>query len=317
MKESATLFLKGLAMGAANVIPGVSGGTIALITGIYETLINSLKEIDLEAIKLFFQGKFRDFWTKINGGFLTAIFLGIVVSIISIAVLFKFLLEDPVYAIWLMAFFFGLILLSVYSVGKTVSQWSTTNIIALILGLVIAVVIALLNPANENDAYFYLFICGIIAMCSMILPGLSGSFVLLLMGNYKLVMLDSVNALRELKLEEALPVIIPVGVGAVVGMVAFSRILSWVFKTYRDLTIALLTGFILGSLTIIWPWKNVIPLKDELGEIIIKKGAPVVAGYDWFIPAMNFETGVAIAMVVIGGITIWGMEKLAEPSNQA
>ncbi len=305
MKENLSLFLKGLAMGAANVIPGVSGGTIALITGIYETLIQSVKSIDGAAIKLLLQGNLKGFWVHINGTFLTVLFAGIGISLVTLAKLFKFMLENETYAIWLMAFFFGLILVSVYSVGRTVNRWSWQPIVSLILGLAIAVSIALLTPASESAALGYLFICGIVAMCSMILPGLSGSFVLIIMGNYKLIMLDAVSELN-------LRVLIPVAIGAVAGLLAFSRVLAWVFKSYRDMTIALMTGFILGSMIIIWPWKNTIPLTDESGEIILKKGKEVVGGYDWNLPDFaSTNTWIALSMVVLGGICILLLERSA------
>lgn len=305
--QSIFLFLKGLAMGAANVIPGVSGGTIALVTGIYETFINSLKSLDLSAIQLLLKGKFKEFWTYINGTFLTMLFLGIGVSLFTLAKFFKFLLENenPNYSIWLMAFFFGLILASIYFVGKTVEKWSPITILFLVVGTALAVWIALLNPATENSAWWYLGICGVIAMCSMILPGLSGSFVLILMGNYKLIMLDAVSELN-------VKILIPVAIGAVAGLIAFSRILSWVFKHYRDQTIALMTGFILGSLLTIWPWKNEVPLLGPDGNPIIKEGKTLISGYEWFMPELG-ESAVIIALVVavLGALSIWGIEVAA------
>ncbi|MEL6654546.1 MAG: DUF368 domain-containing protein, partial [Bacteroidota bacterium] len=182
MRQYLSLFLNGLAMGAANVIPGVSGGTIALITGIYERLIQAVKSIDLAAIQLLLKGKVKDFWTHIDGTFLTLIFAGVGVSLVSLAKLFKFMMEDQTYSVWLMAFFFGLIVVSIFSVGRTVGKWSAGPFISLVIGLALAVSIALLTPASENAAFWYLGICGVVAMCSMILPGLSGSFVLIIMG---------------------------------------------------------------------------------------------------------------------------------------
>ena len=312
MKDSAILFLKGVAMGAANVIPGVSGGTIALITGIYEKLIYSIKSIDLDTIKLVFQGKIAEAWKHVNGTFLLAIFAGIGVSIITLAKLFKMLLENEVHAIWLMAFFFGLILVSIYSVGRTVSKWSFQTIAALIIGLAAAVSLALLSPANENADLWYLFLCGVIAMCSMILPGLSGSFVLIILGNYKLVMLDAVSDFN-------LSILIPVGIGAVIALVAFSRFLSWLFDNYKDTTISLLTGFILGSLMIIWPWKNDVYVVDaETGEYVLKAGKKIIGGYDWYLPDFaDSNTLIAIAIAVAGGVLLLLMEKLAvQPEKQ-
>ncbi|WNJ16007.1 DUF368 domain-containing protein [Pontibacter sp. G13] len=305
MKSLLLLFLKGLAMGAANVIPGVSGGTIALITGIYERLIHAVKSFDLDAVKLIFQGKFKDFWEHIDGSFLVAVFLGIGVSLISIAKAFKFLLENETYAVWLMAFFLGLIAISIVSVGKTVEKWDAKSIVALVIGLIAALSIAFLTPASENDSLPFLLLCGVIAMCSMILPGLSGSFVLIILGNYKLIMLDAVSELN-------FTILGPVAVGAILGLLAFSRVLSWIFEHHRDVTISLMTGFIMGSLTIIWPWKNELHLMEN-GVEVMKKGKPVISGYEWYIPDFAAtETWVAIGLIVLGIASVWGMEKMAE-----
>ena len=305
------LFLKGLAMGSANVIPGVSGGTIALITGIYEELIQSVKSFDLSSLKLLLAFRFKEFWSHINGTFLFIIFAGIGVSIITLARLFKILMENPTTEIWLMAFFFGLILVSVYSVGRTIESWSPGVITALIVGLVLAIGIALLTPASENAAIWYLMLCGVVAMCSMILPGLSGSFVLILMGNYKLIMLDSVS-------EMDLKILIPVAIGAFLGLGAFSRALSWVFKNYRDMTLAVMTGFILGSLVSIWPWKHKEYLLDEAGEILLKEGKPKVSGYEWYFPDIaDTNTLIAFALIVGGGFAIWLIERSSMPSSEA
>lgn len=305
MKEAISLFLKGMAMGAANVIPGVSGGTIALITGIFEPLIKAVKSIDLAVIKMLFQGKIKAVWEHVNGSFLLWVFLGIGASIFSLAFLFKRLLEDPIHSVWLMAFFFGLILVSIYSVGKTISKWNPGTIGSLILGFALAASIALLTPASENDAIWYLLICGVIAMCSMILPGLSGSFVLIILGNYKLIMLDAVSELN-------MAILIPVGVGAVLGLIVFSRVLSWVFENHRDVTIASLTGFIAGSLAIIWPWKNETFLIDGAGVQILKKGEPIVSGYEWFVPDFaDTNTLIGVGFVIFGAVALLALERFA------
>ena len=294
MKEFLSIFFKGMAMGAANVIPGVSGGTIALITGIFERLIHAIKSFDITAIKLLFSGKVKDFITHTDLYFLLALFAGIGVSIISVARLFSYLFEY--YPIYLWSFFFGLILASVIFVGRTVERWRPSVIASFIIGASVAISITLLTPASENDSFFYLIICGVVAICSMILPGLSGSFVLILMGNYQLVMIDAVNDIR-------FDILFPVVIGAVGGLIGFSYILSWVFKKYKDQTISTLTGFILGSLGIIWPWKTA--MIEYFGE------KEKVIGYDYFIPEMNTEFAMAMALVIIGFVTIWLMEKSA------
>jgi putative membrane protein len=297
------IVLKGIGMGAANVIPGVSGGTIALITGIFERLINALKSFDAKAIKLLFKGKIKELIEYTDFYFLVAVFTGMLISVFSLAKLFEYLFAD--YPVYIWSYFFGLILASVYFVGKTIEKWSLSVIVTFIIGTAIAVILSFLNPAVQNDSFFYLIICGVVAICSMILPGLSGSFVLVLMGNYELVMIHAINDLN-------LKIIIPVGIGAVGGLIAFSHFLSWILKKFKDQTIAILTGFILGSLSIIWPWKNPIYRTDALGEFILKKGEKIVEGYKMFIPdTFNTEVIFALSYIIIGIISIVVIEKLA------
>jgi putative membrane protein len=295
--------LKGIAMGAANVIPGVSGGTMALITGIFERLIFAFKSFNLKAVKLLFSLKLKEFIVHIDLYFLLAVFTGIALAILSLARLFDYLFTN--YPVYIWAYFFGLVMASVYFVGKTIDKWRLSVIIAFIIGTAIAVIISLLSPASENSNVFYLFVCGIVAICSMILPGISGSFILILMGNYKLVMIEAVNNLSP-------DILFPVGSGAIIGLLAFSHILSWVFKRYRDQTISLLTGFILGSLSVLWPWQRMIYLRDALGELILKKGEPIVMKFEKVIPeTFNMQVIIAIIFAITGIITIWAVEKIA------
>ncbi|PKP35101.1 MAG: DUF368 domain-containing protein [Bacteroidetes bacterium HGW-Bacteroidetes-17] len=307
MKNYMILFVKGIGMGVANVIPGVSGGTIALITGIFERLVNSIKSFDLKAVKLFFGFKFKLFADYTDFKFLISILLGIFVAIISLARLFDYLfIHYPVY-IW--SFFFGLVLASVYFVGKTVEKWNLSVILTFLLGTAIAVAVSIMNPSAENDNFFFLILCGVVAICSMILPGLSGSFVLVLMGNYKLVMIDAVNNLD-------LVILAPVALGAVVGIIAFSHLLSWVFKSYRNETISLLTGFIIGSISILWPWKNTVYMVNDLGEIILKKGQPIIQKYEQVLPqSFNTEFWIALFFIFLGIGSIWIIESLAKKTN--
>jgi len=297
LSQHASVFLKGLAMGAANVIPGVSGGTIALITGIYERLINAIKSFDLSALKLLLNRQWKAFWTIIDGSFLTALFFGIGVSIVSLAKLLEYLLEK--HETLTMAFFFGLILISVYLVARSIRHWGAASYIALVIGTAIAVGIALLAPASENSSFMYLFACGIVAMCSMILPGLSGSFVLIIMGNYALILgaIGSAN----------ISILLPLMLGCIFGLIAFSHVLAWVFKHFHDQTIALMSGFILGSLAIIWPWKNTL-----INTLQREGKAPkeVVTGYEWFLPSLSESgTWIAIALIFVGAFSLWLMEK--------
>ena len=298
MNQYIANFFKGIGIGSANVIPGVSGGTIALITGIFERLINALKSCNLTAIKLFFTGKLKEFAQHIDLWFLASVGSGVVVAILSIARLFEFLFAE--YPIYLWSFFFGMILVSIYYVGITIEKFNWKVVLSFIIGTAFALFIAFGTPANENSNILYLMICGAVATCSMILPGLSGSFVLVLMGNYQLIMIDAVNDLN-------LGILIPVAIGGVVGLLAFSHLLSWIFKNYRDITIAVLTGFILGSMPIIWPWKN---------DIITYFGSEAkVTGYEYYFPEFNIEFATALVIMLIGAALIVLTEKMAKKSN--
>jgi len=299
MKQDISIFLKGVAMGAANVIPGVSGGTIALITGIYERLINAIKACDITAIKLLLKRDFTTLWQHVDGRFLSAIGAGVVVSIITLAKLFEYLLTS--YERFTMAFFFGLILLSLYYVAKRISDWSASVIASLLVGSVIAIGIALLAPASENDSFVYVFLCGVIAISSMILPGLSGSFVLIIMGNYALV-LGAISSLN-------MSVLLPLALGCAVGIIVFSHAIAWIFKHFENQTLALMTGFVLGSLVVIWPWKDAVMQTIQRAN---KPPKEVVASYQWYLPELgNTNTLVCIALMVAGAISIYLMERFA------
>lgn len=304
MKEFIIVALKGIGMGAANVIPGVSGGTIALITGVFERLIQAIKSVNLKALRLLFNGKLSEFIKHTDFYFLLAIGLGILIAIFSIARLFDFLFKNhPVY-IW--SYFFGLILASVYFVGKTVEKWNTAVVLSFIIGTAIAGYISFLNPAAGNDNFFYLILCGVVGVCSMILPGLSGSFVLILMGNYQLIMIDAVSHLK-------IDILFPVAIGIVAGLIGFSHLLSWVFKRFRNQTIAVLTGFILGSLAVIWPWKEKIFALNQAGELLLKNNEPVVSRYSPVFPeSFSTETLFAIIIMILGIASIWLIEFAAQ-----
>ena len=236
---------KGACMGAADVIPGVSGGTIAFLMGIYEELLNSIKSVNGEALKLLFTGKISAFLKHINGSFLLSLGAGILFSVFSLARLMKYLLEFHPVPLW--SFFFGLILASAIYILKGLDKWSFQNILSLLAGVAIAAYICLASPAQTPDALWFVFLCGAIAICAMILPGISGSFILLLMGKYAFIM----NAVTELNIV----VLAVFAVGCAVGIISFSHVLSWLLNKYYMLTIALLSGFMVGSLLKVWPWK--------------------------------------------------------------
>lgn len=303
MFNIATDIAKGALIGAANVVPGVSGGTMALITGIFERLINAIKSFDLKALRLLARFKFRELFEHIDGRFLLCVGIGVAASILSVAKLLEFLFENHGIHVW--SYFFGLILASVYFVGKRIQRSSIPVIALFILGSAIAGSMAFMEPANENTSLPYLLLCGAVAMCAMILPGLSGSYVLLLMGNYQLVMIKAVSGFD-------LRILAPVGVGAVVGLLLFAHLLSWIFKNFHDQTIALLTGFIFGSLCIVWPWKDAI-VKTFQNEGTFKEK---IVGYDYYLPNIaNVESWIALALVLAGIATIAATEILAKKTK--
>jgi putative membrane protein len=252
-------FFKGMAMGAADVIPGVSGGTIAFITGIYERLINAIKSINFANIKLLFKGKFKAFWTNIDGTFIAFLLGGIAVSFLSLAQLMTYLIEN--YPIFVWSFFSGLIIASTIFVARNV-KWNVKSVV--VFGIFTILAFFITSPENsqfnENGAYWYIFLCGAIAICAMILPGISGSFILVLLGQYLFMMKAVAN------LDFIVTGIFLCGAG--IGIVSFSRVLSWLFKHFKNITLAALTGFMFGSLNKIWPWKETIStFTDEHGII--------------------------------------------------
>ncbi|MFA5417053.1 MAG: DUF368 domain-containing protein [Bacteroidales bacterium] len=295
MREYLVYLLKGIAVGVANVIPGVSGGTIALITGIFERLIDSLKSFGLTALKLLLAGKWSEFVKKTDLYFLLSLLLGVGLAIILLARVFDFLFQH--YPVYIWSFFFGLILASIFYVGRTIGKWTLPVVISFLVGTAIALVLTFLTPATQNSNFFYLVVCGVVAVCSMILPGLSGSFVLILMGNYQLIAIEAIN-------NRDMAILFPVALGAVFGLIAFSHLLSWVFKRYKDPTIAILTGFILGSLGVIWPWKD--PTIQLFGE------KEKVVGYIYNLPSMNMEFLGALVLMIVGIVVIALMENSAK-----
>lgn len=253
------LFLKGIAMGAADVVPGVSGGTIAFITGIYEELLSSIGNVNAEAVRKLFKEGIVSFWKHVNGNFLLVLFSGIGVSLVSLAKLVTYLLENHPTLLW--SFFFGLIVASVWLIGKTVGKWNLFNIIGLIAGTITAYFITVISPAETTEAYWFTFLSGAVAICAMILPGISGSFILLLMGKYKYIF-ESISSFK-------IDVIVVFALGCLTGLLSFAKGLSWMFKNYRNLTISILTGFMIGSLNKVWPWKVTLESTvDRHGETI-------------------------------------------------
>ena len=290
------IILKGMAMGAADVVPGVSGGTIAFISGIYEELISSINSINLGLLKTWKVDGFKTVWAKVNGNFLLALFTGIFISLFSLATLVSWLLENEPILLW--SFFFGLVAASVFFVGKEIQKWHVGTITALVSGALIAFFITTLPPSENIDGLPFLFLSGALAVCAMILPGISGAFILVLLGSYKTI-LDAVHE-RDIK------IVITVGVGAVFGLLSFAKLLKWMFTNYKNITLALLTGFIVGSLNKIWPWKRVLETKvyGEKTVIIDTNTSPLSYEGD---PQIFY----AILAALIGFSLIFILEKTA------
>lgn len=292
------IFLKGLAMGAADVVPGVSGGTIAFITGIYDKLLSSINAISFSLIKVLKNEGFKAVWEKINGTFLAFLFAGIITSVLSLAKLLTYLLEEHPVLLW--AFFFGLILASIIYIGKMIKNWNTLAIVGLVLGAILVYFISTLPQMEGNTSLPYIFVCGAIAICAMILPGISGSFLLLILGAYETVL----GAVSNLKIS----VLLVFMSGALIGLLSFSRLLKWVLEKYHNTTLAILTGFLVGSLYKIWPWKNTITFRtNSHGVEVPYIQENVRPDGDWLI---------ALIFVLLGFTLLFAIEKLGKRLKQ-
>jgi len=293
-------------MGAADVVPGVSGGTIAFITGIYEELINSIKSVNLHAVKLFFTGKFAEFWKAINGTFLISVLSGIAISIFSLAKGLEYLLNNYPILVW--AFFFGLIIASAIYVARYVKKWNPGVVLAGVAGIITAYFITVISPAEANSTWWFIFLSGAIAICAMILPGISGSFILLLLGMYKFI-LEAVGDFN-------IAVLLTFLVGAAIGIITFSNVLSWLLKKYHNITIAVLAGFMIGSLNKVWPWKEVTEtFTDRHGEIRPLVERNILPGtYEQITGQQSLLAG-AVLLAIFGFALIFIIEGLTKPKK--
>ena len=290
-------------MGAADVVPGVSGGTIAFISGIYEELLTTISNVNFKLLSTWRKEGFKAAWKQLNGNFIVALFLGIAISVVSLAKVLKWLLENEPILLW--SFFFGLVLASVIYVGKQIQKWNALSIFFLIAGAALAYYITTLNPmVSENSSPWFLFLAGALAICAMILPGISGAFILVLLGAYKSV-LEAVN-------NRDFFTIAIVGLGAVVGLLSFSRILKWLFAKYKDFTLAILTGFIVGSLNKIWPWKETLTFRTNSEGLQVPLKEMSVSPFSF---EGDSQLTLAIVLAVVGFGVILLLEKLATQKN--
>ena len=291
--------LKGMAMGAADVVPGVSGGTIAFISGIYEELLASINSIDLKLVQIFKAEGIKAIWQRVNGNFLFALLLGIGISVASLAKMISWLLENEPLLLW--SFFFGLVLASILFIGKQIVKWNYLVAFVLLTGAILAYYITTLEPLiSENTSLIYIFLAGSLAICAMILPGISGAFILVLLGAYKTI-LEAIHN-RDIK------IILTVGLGAIVGLLTFSKILNWLFKHYKDLTLAILTGFVLGSLNKIWPWKETITWRINSHGLKVPLNEQSVSPFSFDGDPQLLAT---IVLAIVGFLTIIVLEKIA------
>ena len=299
--------VKGICMGAADVIPGVSGGTIAFMTGIYDKLVGSISSINMTAVKLLFSGKLGQFWKHINGNFLFSLIAGILISILSLAKLMQYLLNFHPIQTW--AFFFGLIVASSIFILKGISGWKVRDFLLLAFGIALGVVICTLSPTETPDGLWFICISGAIAICAMILPGISGSFILLILGKYEFMMstiADIVSGKGELM---DFAVVLVFVLGALTGIIAFSKFLHWLLERYHRPTLLVLAGFIIGSLVKVWPWSDMATVAasqyPELASLPGFVWEDIAAQYSGMI---DYHISGAICFALVGFLLVVGIE---------
>lgn len=321
-RDKVFLVLKGLGMGAANKVPGVSGGVVAFVAGFYEEFIYSLQKINAKALKLLINRGFKSFYQYINGRFLALLFFGMIVSYFSVSKILDYLIKN--YELYVWSVFFGMIIGSIYYISKDFKDWNYKTYTSLFIGIILGIGISFLNPAKENDNLWFVFFCGIISVSGMTLPGFSGSFILILLGNYVLLLVESVNALYDSFFDlirgdfsffsnheriRMLKVLAVFTLGSLTGLITFSNVLSYILKHYKSITLSSIIGFIIGSLGVVWPWKKSIYKLDEYGDFLFDStGTKVIENYKRYLPEFNLETLYAIAFIFIGIAIVLALE---------
>jgi len=298
--------LKGMAMGAADAVPGVSGGTIAFISGIYEELISSISQVNFSLVKTLKEKGIKSAWKQINGNFLLALMAGIFISFVSFMRLAKYLLEHHPILIW--AFFFGLVIASILYIAKQIEKWTFLNILTGLLAAFLAYYITTLPSLANNDSPFFLFIAAAIAICAMILPGISGAFILVLLGAYKTLS----TAFNDFDIKNILIFV----AGAVTGLLSFSKLLKWLFNNHKNTTLVILTGFIIGSLNKIWPWKETLSTRlDSKGIEIPVLQQSILPNKFTALYQLDAQVTTALSLMVFGFFSIIILEKIGEKSK--
>lgn len=322
LSDKIFLVLKGIAMGLANKIPGVSGGVVAFVAGFYEEFIYSFKRVNKTALKFLISGRFKSFYRYVNGSFLFLLILGIVISFFSVSKILDFLLSRYEIQVW--ACFFGMIIGSIYYINKDFEgQWTKTSRTALAVGTFLGIGISFFDPATENSNLLFVFLCGIISVSGMTLPGLSGSFIMMLMGNYVLLLVDSVNSLYDTIADiivgdfdfmnnpariHLLKVLVFFTLGSLTGLVTFSNLLSYLIKHFKKVTYASILGFIIGSLGVVWPWKNKVYAISNGNYLVDRNGNYIVATYKRYLPELTADTAWAVFYILVGIFMVLALE---------
>ena len=317
-------------MGTANKVPGISGGVVAYVGGFYEEFIYSLQKLNLKAFKLLISGRYATFFHYINGRFLTLLILGEALSYFTVSKGFDLLIHYYPILVW--ATFFGMILGSIYYISRSYGEWTRNNVIILIIGIAIGVGTSLLDPARENPNLIFVFFCGMVSISGMTLPGLSGSFILIILGNYVLLLVDSINTFFDTMVAviqgdfswwydplhmDMLAILTSFVLGSIVGLISLSHLLGWTIKHYRNETNAMIIGFIAGSLGVVWPWKKEIYQLTNTGSIAIDaSGKKILENYSRYWPEINdTHTWIAIIMVAIGFLSVYILDRYGNKAN--
>ena len=317
-------------MGTANKVPGVSGGIVAFVAGFYEEFIYSLQKFNRKGLMLLFTGRFTAFFNYVNGRFLSLLFLGMIISYFSVSKALDFLIVQ--YELYVWSVFFGMIIGSVIYIYKDFKSWNKATIFITFTGICLGLGISFLDPATENDNLLFVFFCGMISITGMTLPGFSGSFILILLGNYVLLLVDAINALYEVIIAlfsgnfhvfsdsyyiSMLKILLVFTIGSIVGLVSLSHFLSYVLKRYKNNTLALIMGFISGSLGVVWPWKETIYKTNHEGLVQLdSRGKQIIENFDRFIPEININTFYAICFILLGIGIVLSLEYYGNNQNK-
>lgn len=317
-------------MGTANKVPGVSGGIVAFVAGFYEEFICSLQKFNRKGLMLLFTGRFTAFFNYVNGRFLSLLFLGMIISYFSVSKALDFLIVQ--YELYVWSVFFGMIIGSVIYIYKDFKSWNKATIFITFTGICLGLGISFLDPATENDNLLFVFFCGMISITGMTIPGFSGSFILILLGNYVLLLVDAVNALYEVIIAlfsgnfhvfsdsyyiSMLKILLVFTIGSIVGLVSLSHFLSYVLKRYKNTTLALIMGFISGSLGVVWPWKETIYKTNHEGLVQLdSRGKQIIENFDRFIPEININTFYAICFILLGIGIVLSLEYYGNNQNK-